>query len=90
MPDLQRAQKMLRNSLHRVLVRCGFTTEWDLFIAVSLAATSAVFTEVVGSHRIQTPEGVEELAKFGANEFAKLLRESLTERMLHEQKAQRH
>lgn len=89
-PDLQRAQKMMRESLHRMLVRCGFTNEWDLFVVVSLAATSAVFTEAVGSQKIQTSDEIEKLVKFGADEFGRMLREDLTERMLKERSGRRH
>lgn len=89
-PDLQRAQKMMRESLGRMLVRCGLRYHWDLFVVVSMVAVSATYTEVIGSDKIQDADGVEKMVKFATDEFGKLLREDLTARMLAERKAPRH
>lgn len=89
-PDTVRAQKMLRESLSRMLVRCGLTHRWDLFIVVSLASTSAVFTEAVSSAVIQNAEGVEKMVKFATDKFGDMLRADLTARMLAERAKARH
>lgn len=89
-PDLMRAQKMLRRSLVNMIDKCNLNGHWDLFIVISLVCTSAVFTEVISSAKLTSSDDVEKLVKFATNQFADLLREDLTERMLKEQAERRH
>jgi len=90
-PDYVNAQKDLKAAIKRIYRRYGFTNAHGMEFIVTLSAVqSSILAEMVGSDRIATPEGIEQLVDIAKDQLTVLLRQDLTERAAREAAASRH
>lgn len=85
----EKAQKILRRANLRVINECDLRYRGDLFIFVAMASVSAVITEIVDSAKIMEEGGIDDIVKHTTNDFERMLREDLAERLDYERKITR-